>query len=210
MQGLVQNRSAQIKVPFCGLGTRRLSFRLRIAIQSCDIVCRAKSFPQIFEHTGSVRLSTTSYHPNAALRQPGHPRLPNVILYFRKRRSILQRNRSLANLLAVYRIFALVHLLSLLIFVPSFFTVSGLVVAVITHWLFDGFGVSIGYHRLLTHADFNALSGSSIPSPFWCLYSPGFTARWVAVHRMHHQHSDHQPDPHSPLVTFFGGIWSGY
>jgi stearoyl-CoA desaturase (delta-9 desaturase) len=30
-------------------------------------------------------------------------------------------------------------------------------------------------------------------------------ARWVAIHRMHHQHSDHQPDPHSPLVNFLWG-----
>src|SRR5438309_8688575 len=28
-------------------------------------------------------------------------------------------------------------------------------------------------------------------------------ARWVAVHRLHHQHSDREPDPHSPLVNFF-------
>jgi stearoyl-CoA desaturase (delta-9 desaturase) len=25
------------------------------------------------------------------------------------------------------------------------------------------------------------------------------------MHRIHHQHSDHRPDPHSPLVTFFWG-----
>jgi stearoyl-CoA desaturase (delta-9 desaturase) len=30
-------------------------------------------------------------------------------------------------------------------------------------------------------------------------------ARWVAVHRRHHQHSDTQPDPHSPLVAF---LWA--
>jgi fatty-acid desaturase len=30
-------------------------------------------------------------------------------------------------------------------------------------------------------------------------------ARWVMVHRMHHQHSDKQPDPHSPLVNWFWG-----
>ena len=29
--------------------------------------------------------------------------------------------------------------------------------------------------------------------------------RWVAIHRYHHNHSDEQDDPHSPLVTFF---WS--
>jgi stearoyl-CoA desaturase (delta-9 desaturase) len=30
-------------------------------------------------------------------------------------------------------------------------------------------------------------------------------ARWVAVHRRHHEHSDQQDDPHSPLVNFFWG-----
>ena len=30
-------------------------------------------------------------------------------------------------------------------------------------------------------------------------------ARWVIAHRIHHQHSDEQPDPHSPLVNF---LWS--
>ena len=30
-------------------------------------------------------------------------------------------------------------------------------------------------------------------------------ARWVAIHRRHHQFSDEQPDPHSPLASFF---WS--
>ena len=28
-------------------------------------------------------------------------------------------------------------------------------------------------------------------------------ARWVAVHRRHHQFADEQPDPHSPLANFF-------
>ena len=30
-------------------------------------------------------------------------------------------------------------------------------------------------------------------------------ARWVAVHRRHHEHADQQEDPHSPLVGFFWG-----
>ena len=30
-------------------------------------------------------------------------------------------------------------------------------------------------------------------------------ARWVAIHRRHHQFADEQPDPHSPLAAF---CWS--
>ncbi|MFM8572344.1 MAG: acyl-CoA desaturase [Pirellula sp.] len=112
--------------------------------------------------------------------------------------------------LTVYWPYALsllaVHLLGILAFFPSLFSWSGLVVAIATHILFDGLGVSIGYHRLLTHRGFEC--------PKWLEHfialcgictlqdSP---ARWVAVHRMHHQHSDHQPDPHSPWVDFLWG-----
>lgn len=98
-----------------------------------------------------------------------------------------------------------VHLLALLAFVPQFFSWIGFWVMVVGIHVF-GQGITIGYHRLLTHRSFK--------TPPWvehtfailgicCLEdSP---ARWVAVHRIHHVHSDEQPDPHSPLVTF---LWS--
>src|SRR5262249_30248828 len=62
------------------------------------------------------------------------------------------------------------------------------------------------YHRLLTHRGFRC--------PKWLEHTLAVLgvctlqdspARWVMVHRMHHQHSDRQTDPHSPLVTFFWG-----
>jgi fatty-acid desaturase len=99
-----------------------------------------------------------------------------------------------------------VHLLALLALFPSYFSWSGLVVAAVAHIVFDGLGVSIGYHRLLTHRGFEC--------PKWLEHTLAIfgictlqdsPARWVAVHRMHHQHSDHQPDPHSPLVDFLWG-----
>ncbi len=99
-----------------------------------------------------------------------------------------------------------VHLLSLLALLPWLWSTSGLIVGVITHILFDGLGVSIGYHRLLTHRGFQC--------PKWLEHTFAILgictlqdspARWVAVHRMHHQHSDTQPDPHSPLVNF---LWA--
>ncbi len=99
-----------------------------------------------------------------------------------------------------------IHILSLLALIPYFFSISALVVAAIAHTLFDGLGVSIGYHRLLTHRGFVC--------PKWLERTMAICgictlqdspARWVAVHRMHHQYSDHQPDPHSPLVDFLWG-----
>lgn len=105
---------------------------------------------------------------------------------------------------------AAVHLVAVYALLPwSFswlFTWSGLVLAIIGHFVFSMQGVTIGYHRLLTHRGFTC--------PKWLEHyfaimgvctlqdSP---ARWVAIHRMHHQHSDHQPDPHSPWVNFLWG-----
>src|SRR5262249_27505346 len=73
-------------------------------------------------------------------------------------------------------------------------------------YLFGTLGVNVGFHRLLTHRSFAC--------PLWlehalsvlgsCCYQ-GTPLNWVAIHRMHHQHSDEADDPHSPRATFF---WS--
>ncbi|MEL7337147.1 MAG: fatty acid desaturase, partial [Planctomycetota bacterium] len=107
-------------------------------------------------------------------------------------------------------VLSVIHLLALpavLPFTAAYcFTWSGLIVGIGGHFLFGMMGITIGYHRLLTHKGFQcpkwfertlALLGTCNLQD-----SP---ARWVAIHRMHHQHSDHQPDPHSPLVNFVWG-----
>ncbi len=89
---------------------------------------------------------------------------------------------------------------------PWLFTWSGLVVGIAGHFFFGMLGITIGYHRLLTHQGFTC--------PKWLERSLAVLgvcnlqdspARWVAIHRMHHQHSDHQPDPHTPLAGFLWG-----
>ncbi|MBK7406458.1 MAG: fatty acid desaturase [Phycisphaerales bacterium] len=63
----------------------------------------------------------------------------------------------------------------------------------------DGFGVTIGYHRLFTHRSFE--TGPVLTAIFGVLGSmsvEGPVLRWVAFHRRHHQHSDKPGDPHSP------------
>ena len=73
-------------------------------------------------------------------------------------------------------------------------------------YVFGTLGINLCYHRLLTHRSFDC--------PKWlehCFAILGVCclqdtpARWVGVHRMHHQHSDEPDDPHSPLVTFLWG-----
>jgi stearoyl-CoA desaturase (delta-9 desaturase) len=98
------------------------------------------------------------------------------------------------------------HLLALLACMPWFFSWTGLAWAVAGLYLFGTLGINIGYHRLLTHRGFAC--------PRWlehvltllgaCCWQGG-PMRWVAVHRMHHQHSDEASDPHSPRTGFF---WS--
>jgi len=97
-----------------------------------------------------------------------------------------------------------IHSLSLLIFVPWLFSWSGLIISVLGFPFYGLLGITLCYHRILTHR------GLTLPK--WlehafailgvcCLQdSP---ARWVAVHRLHHRHSDERPDPHTPLVSFF-------
>ncbi|HZR29343.1 MAG TPA: fatty acid desaturase [Terriglobales bacterium] len=79
-------------------------------------------------------------------------------------------------------------------------------VAVLLHVICGGFGVCVGYHRLLTHRSFKcpkfleyafALAGS--------LSMQGGALEWVALHRKHHQHSDKDGDPHSATEGFW---WS--
>jgi stearoyl-CoA desaturase (delta-9 desaturase) len=101
---------------------------------------------------------------------------------------------------------AAVHLLAVFAFVPWLFSWSGVALMVAGHYVFGMLGMTLCYHRLLAHKSFRC--------PKWfehCLAILGVCclqdspARWVAIHRKHHQHSDEEPDPHSPLVTLFWG-----
>ena len=101
---------------------------------------------------------------------------------------------------------AILHSLALLAFVPYFFTWSGLVVAIFGHFFFGMLGITVGYHRLLTHRGFTCAKWLEHTFAILGLCNlQDSPARWVAIHRMHHQHSDHQPDPHSPLANFLWG-----
>lgn len=98
------------------------------------------------------------------------------------------------------------HLVALLAFVPWFFSWTGVVLAVLGLYVFGTLGINLCYHRLLTHRGFVVpkwLERTFAILAVCCLQET--PARWVAVHRRHHQHADEQEDPHSPLVSFFWG-----
>src|SRR5436305_13211561 len=100
----------------------------------------------------------------------------------------------------------LVHLLASLAFLPWFFSWTGVLLAFLGLYVFGTLGINLCYHRLLTHKGFTLpkwLEHTFAVLGVCCLQDT--PARWVAVHRLHHQNSDEQEDPHSPLVSFFWG-----
>ena len=81
-------------------------------------------------------------------------------------------------------------------------------------YLLTAIGVTVGFHRLLTHRAFQtypwlertfAVMGS--------LSVQGSVMDWVADHRKHHAHTDQEGDPHSPHVghgSGLSGLWHAH
>ncbi|HZV60271.1 MAG TPA: fatty acid desaturase [Candidatus Eremiobacteraceae bacterium] len=87
-----------------------------------------------------------------------------------------------------------------------FFTWKALAVAAFLWWVSGSLGIGMGYHRLLTHRGYK--------TPKWMEYFlticgtlalEGGPMAWVGTHRVHHQNTDKEGDPHSPND---GGLWA--
>lgn len=101
-------------------------------------------------------------------------------------------------------------------FVPnSLFSVTDLVIALVLY-TFTGFGISVGFHRLLTHRSFTARRGLKIVCGVaGSMALEGSAISWVAIHRRHHMFGDQPGDPHSPhrygqgrFATLKGFLWA--
>jgi stearoyl-CoA desaturase (Delta-9 desaturase) len=80
----------------------------------------------------------------------------------------------------------------------SAISILDLSMAVIAY-IISGFGVTIGFHRYLTHGSFRAHRALRILlAVAGCLSVQGTPSQWVANHRRHHAFSDRDGDPHSP------------
>lgn len=86
------------------------------------------------------------------------------------------------------------------------FSWKALAITAALYWMTIGWGISLGYHRLHTHRSYQC--------PLWLEYFfavcgtltlEGGPIFWVATHRIHHQKSDQQGDPHSPRD---GAFWA--
>ncbi len=97
----------------------------------------------------------------------------------------------------------LIHVVALGVFLPAFFSWWAIVVFAVTSYLTGGLGVTLCFHRTLSHRSvrlrkpveyFTALLGT--------LAFQGDPINWVATHRVHHAHSDQEGDPHSTRKGF--------
>lgn len=109
----------------------------------------------------------------------------------------------------------------------------GLVAAIVLHWghsitwvelalllgmyIVSGAGITVGYHRLFTHRSFETIRPVKlILALMGSLAVQGPLFKWVAIHRLHHRHSDDDGDPHSPhgsgrgLWGTIAGFWHAH
>jgi stearoyl-CoA desaturase (Delta-9 desaturase) len=71
-----------------------------------------------------------------------------------------------------------------------------------------GFGITIGYHRMLTHRAFEAIAPlKAALLVAGSLAIQGAAIDWAVDHRTHHAFSDKEGDPHSPHHGFSNSIW---
>merc|ERR1712178_537620 len=92
---------------------------------------------------------------------------------------------------------AFLHIGALLALFPSNFSWTAVGLALFLHWVTGGLGITLGFHRMLTHRSFK--------TPKWLEYffifcgtlaCEGGVCDWVGLHRIHHQHSDNEHDSH--------------
>ena len=99
-----------------------------------------------------------------------------------------------------------IHVLTVFALRPQFWSWPALLSSVILYWVTACLGVTLGYHRLLSHRAFSV--------PKWlerffatcgalsCQHGP---IDWVGLHRHHHTFSDTDPDHHNSYKGFW---WS--
>lgn len=68
-------------------------------------------------------------------------------------------------------------------------------------YLLTGFGVTVGFHRLLTHRSFaTSKPVEYVLATLGSMSVQGPVISWVSDHRKHHAHADEDGDPHSPHI----------
>lgn len=81
-------------------------------------------------------------------------------------------------------------------------------------YLVTAIGITVGYHRLLTHRAFQTYKPVEYAfAAAGSMAVQGPVIDWVADHRKHHAHADEEGDPHSPHVghgSGLAGLWHAH
>ncbi|KAI5337370.1 hypothetical protein L3X38_016641 [Prunus dulcis] len=135
--------------------------------------------------------------------EPGKYRriLLSDVIVKRPRNVFMGREWNLRDMATAGVVLAM-HLLSL--FAPFQFNWGAFWVAVALYVVTGLFGITLSYHRNLSHKSFKL--------PKWLEYLFAYCAvqalqgspiDWVSTHRYHHQFCDSERDPHSPIEGFW-------
>jgi stearoyl-CoA desaturase (delta-9 desaturase) len=99
-----------------------------------------------------------------------------------------------------------IHMGALFALLPGNFSWSAVALCLFMHWVTGGLGITLGWHRLVTHRSFQ--------TPKWLEYFLVFCGslamqhgpiEWTGLHRHHHLHSDQEVDHHDSNKGFW---WS--
>ena len=128
----------------------------------------------------------------------------------------MRRIDKISNTIAVIVPFV-ATIAAMVLFWNRIVTPADLVIA-FSMYLITGLGVTVGFHRLLTHKSFQTFR--PVQYLFAILGSmsvQGPVITWTADHRKHHAHTDEEGDPHSPHVGHgegfrgvMGGLWHAH
>jgi stearoyl-CoA desaturase (delta-9 desaturase) len=73
------------------------------------------------------------------------------------------------------------------------------IIALFMYFVFNGIGMIMTYHRLLTHRSYDCPKWLEYTLSFITTFSfTGSAITWIAIHRKHHKFADTDKDPHSP------------
>lgn len=135
-------------------------------------------------------ISTETMHPARPSSMPGlHPKAPT--------------DRALNRAYFIQALVTVVVPLAgafggLYLFIREGISLLDLSLLVVVYF-FSVLGIELGYHRYLAHRALKTTPLlTSLLTIFGCMAGHGPPIWWIAIHRRHHQFSDHDGDPHSP------------
>ncbi|MCU0551359.1 MAG: fatty acid desaturase [Leptolyngbya sp. Prado105] len=126
--------------------------------------------------------------------------------------TIVTSSKSSLNWIVLLYVLA-IHIGALFVLLPSNFRWSAVGLMLFLYWITGGLGITLGWHRLVTHRSFQ--------TPKWLEYFfvfcgtlalQGSPIEWIGLHRNHHTHSDQKPDQHDSGKGFWWShmLWMFY